>query len=70
MRNKTDKDGVLCQISEQKHSTGLGTADQWNKLENTKPDTNTIGISGIVNVATWIIHKIVLKQLVMPTEKN
>ena len=65
-----DEDGVLCQISEQKHSTGLGTADQWNKLENTKPDTNTIGISGIVNFTTWIIQKLVLQRLVMHTKKK
>ena len=70
MKNKMDEDGVLCQISKQKHSTGLGIADQWNKLENTKQDTSTIGISGIVNVTTWIIQKIVLRQLFMHTEKN
>lgn len=28
--------------NKEKHSTGLGTADHWNKLENTKPDTNTM----------------------------
>lgn len=50
-----DEDGVLCQISEQKHSTGLGTADLMEQIKTIKPDTNTIGISGIVNVATWII---------------
>jgi len=31
-----DEDGVLCQISQQKHSTGLGIADQWNKLREYK----------------------------------
>ena len=44
MTNKMNEGSILCQISKQKHSTGSGIDDQWNRLENTKPDTSTMGI--------------------------